>query len=68
MLLDEVVDVLLCRWCEFHRCRRGEDSCVPTVAPVEKLVAGSSCAEVGIFQGPVHRYRAGAVSTGTRPS
>ena len=30
------------RWCEFHRCRRGEDSCAPTVAPVEKLVACSS--------------------------
>ena len=39
LLFDEVVDVLLCRWwCEFHRCRRGKDSCAPTVAPVEKLV------------------------------
>ena len=42
LLPDEVVDVLLGWWCEFHRCRRGEDSCAPTVAPVEKLVAGSS--------------------------
>ena len=40
--LGEVVDVLLCRWCEFHRCRRGEDSCAPTVASVEKLVSCSS--------------------------
>ena len=30
---------LLCSWCEFHRCRRGEDSRAPTVALVEKLVA-----------------------------
>ena len=42
LLLDNVVDVLLGRWCEFQRCRRGEDRCAPTVAPVEKLVAGSS--------------------------
>ena len=42
LLLDEVVDVLLGMWCESHRCRRGEDSCAPTVAPVEKLVVGSS--------------------------
>ena len=42
LLLDKVVDVLLGRWCEFHRCCRGVDRCAPTVAPVDKLVAGSS--------------------------
>ena len=42
LIVDEVVDVLLDMRCEFHRCRRGEDSCAPTVPPVEKLVAGSS--------------------------
>ena len=52
LLLDEVVDVLLGRWCEFHRCRRGEDSCAPTIAPHEL--------RWGIFQGSVHRYTAGA--------
>ena len=39
LLLDEVVDVLLCRWCEFHRCCRGD---APTVALVEQLVSCSS--------------------------
>ena len=23
--LNKVVDAPICRWCEFHRCRRGED-------------------------------------------
>ena len=36
-------------WREFHRCRRGEDSCAPTVAAVEKLVACSPWVEVEIF-------------------
>ena len=31
LLPDMVVDVLLGRLCEFHRCRRGEDRCAPTV-------------------------------------
>ena len=34
-LLVKVVDALICSWCEFHRCRRGQDSCAPTVAPAQ---------------------------------
>ena len=30
---------LYCWWCEFHRCRRGEDTRAPTVALAEKLAA-----------------------------
>ena len=40
--VDTVIDVPLCRWGEFHRCRRGEVSCAPTAALGDKLVAGSS--------------------------
>ena len=40
--VDTVIDVQLCRWSEFHRCRRGEVSCAPTAALGNKLVAGSS--------------------------
>ena len=51
---------LLCRSCEIHRCRRGEDSCAPTVAPAGKLVACSSELRWVFFKGPVHRYKAGS--------
>ena len=40
--VDKVVDAPIYRWCEFHGCRRGEDSCAPTVAPAQKLVTCSS--------------------------
>ena len=33
--VDKVVDAPVCRWCEFHGCRRGEDSCASTVAPAQ---------------------------------
>ena len=31
LLLDKAVDVLLGRWCEFHRFCRGDVRCAPTV-------------------------------------
>ena len=37
----------VCSWCEFHRCRRGEDSRAPTVALVEKLDAFPDLCESG---------------------
>ena len=40
--VDKVIDAPIFRWCEFHGCRRGEDSCAPTVASAQKLVTCSS--------------------------
>ena len=51
LLLEEVVDVLMCRWCEFHRCRRGEDSRAPTVALVEKSSRSQTSESLGMARG-----------------
>ena len=49
--VDTVVDAPICKWDEFHGCRRGEDSSAPTVAPAEELVTCSSELRVD-FLGP----------------
>ena len=63
--VDKVVDAPIYRWCEFHGCRRGEDSCAPTVAPAQKLVTCSSELRGRLFRALYTGTGPGVVSTGT---
>ena len=55
---------LCCWWCDFHRCRRGEDSRAPTVAGAAHYRGDEL--RWGFFRALHTGTGQGAVSTGTR--
>ena len=67
LLLDKVVDVLLGRWCEFHRCCRGVDRCAPQLHLLINSLRAAHELRWGFFRALYTGTGPEVVSTGTRP-